>query len=764
MRGPLARAGLAALLAALAACPAPPTRHYYTLTFPPGSARYDKALPYTVRVKDFAINATYNGDQLVYREDVHEVSYDRERRWTERPQRMVSDVTRKYLRQSGLFEQVIEKLGERPPDFVLEGEIDAIEELVSGEDSYAHLAVSLRLVRFESGTVVWRRSFDERRKIPGGKARVVVRALSEILEQELARSVEELGRHFSPATGEPGPQAPSPTAPTAPTPSEAEPRGAEPGPAGAPGSQAPAEAADGEQAQAQQAAEGSERPFALSGPSPAGEALRPDPTSPLASHPQLLADETDMPAGKGAVFFPALSGAGGREPPLAVYQDGELVAQGKMGERIVLDPGRYVAQFGSGAGRQQSAVAVVVEEGRVTVAPPTWAALELRVVNERFIGFRGSYELISMPAREEYGIGFGVDEELGEELKVWVLPPGLYKVIQAGGTYRDRVNFATVYLEPGKLTHFTLVRDPDTGDFKGAGVFTEEESRGGAEGPWKKALVLGGDVKVGYVDDAASGGWSFDVGLFVDAMARYLKEPNLFVSRLELEEGILRPASTERFEPYYDRLYFHNIYTFHLLPWLGPYVRAGLETKILPRYKHYDEPVASIDVVDAQGRLSQTLTDVDRVQLGSPFAPLQLKEGLGGNVRALHTLWVDLDLRLGVGARQYFPFGELAVDTSTGVERLTRVSEYHLEGVEGAVVASGRISRWVIVTTEVDGLVPFTDVDNSVFTWRTQVSLRLVSFASLNYLLNVTRDPNRRAGPITTWQQLFQLRFSYSVF
>ncbi|HEY3449929.1 MAG TPA: ABC-type transport auxiliary lipoprotein family protein [Myxococcales bacterium] len=762
MRGAFKRFALAALLG-LAACPAPPTRHYYTLTFPPGQARYDKALPFTVRVKDFAINATYNGDQLVYREDVNEVSYDKERRWTERPQRMVADVARKYLRQSGLFEQVIEKLGERPPDFVLEGEIDAIEELVSGEDSYAHLAVSLRLVRFENDTVVWRRSFDERRKIPGGKARVVVRTLSEILEQELAKSVDELGKHFATAANGAPPSSSSPSA----APDAAHAAVPAPAPASDTAAAVPAKGPGDnklEPVPAVQKAEEPARPFALTGPAPSGEALRPDPTSPLASLPQLLADETDMPAGKGAVFFPSLSGAGDREPPLAVYKDGELVAQGKMGERVVLDPGTYVAQFGSGAGRQQTAIPVAVEEGRVTVAPASWAALELRVVNERFIGFRGNYELISMPAREEYGVGFGVDEELGEELKVWVLPPGLYKVVQAGGNYRDRVNFATVYLVPGKLTHFTLVRDPDSGDFKGAGVFTEEESAGGVDGPWKKLLVLGGDVKVGYGNDAASNGWSFDIGLFVDAMVRYLKEPHLFVSRLELEEGILRPASTQRFEPYYDRLYFHNIYTFHFLPWLGPYVRAGAETKILPRYKDYDQPVASIDVVDAQGNPLETLTNVDRIQLGNPFAPLQLKEGLGGNVRALHTLWIDLDLRLGVGARQYFPFGELALDTSTGADRLRRVSEYHLEGVEGAVVASGRISRWVILTTELDGLMPFTNVDNTVFTWRTQVSLRLVSFASLNYLLNVTRDPNRRAGPITTWQQLFQLRFSYSVF
>ncbi|MBI5549365.1 MAG: membrane integrity-associated transporter subunit PqiC, partial [Deltaproteobacteria bacterium] len=281
---------LAAMLLSLAACPKAQTRHYYSLTFPPGSASFTAPFPYTVRVKDFGISATYNGDQLVYREDVHEIEYAKERRWTERPPRMVADLVRKYLRQSGLVAQVIDKYGERPPDFVLEGDIDAIEELISGEEGFAHLAVSLRLVRFESDTVVWRRSFDERRKVPSGKARATVRALSEILEEQLSRSVDELGRYLDEAARAPASPAPPSSAPKA----DAAPR-PEPVPAVA---------------------------------NPALGILRPEPPgSALGQHPQLVRDESDMPAGMGAVFFPSLSEDGEREPPLALYRDGDLAAQ-----------------------------------------------------------------------------------------------------------------------------------------------------------------------------------------------------------------------------------------------------------------------------------------------------------------------------------------------------------------------------------------------------------------------------------------------------
>jgi ABC-type uncharacterized transport system auxiliary subunit len=742
-----------ALLALPLGCFKEAVRHYYTLTFPPGPSRFASPFPYTVRVKDFAINATYEGDQLVYREDVNEVAYEKERRWTERPQRMVADMARKYLRQSGIVEQVIEKLGEKPPDFMLEGDIDAIEELDSGQDTYAHLAVSLRLVRFDTDLVVWRHSFEERRKVPGEKARAVVRALSEILEQELNKSVDELGKYFAEEQAKKQGGLPAPP--------KAEPPATELKPT-PPSGEVPAGPDQPATADLGPDAPKAEPPVAEKpAPKAADTAIHPDPNSPLAQHPQLLRDETSMPAGKGAIFLPALSDDPEREPPVAIYRDNELVAQGRMGSRIAVDPGRYEVRFGSGAGRQQLTLQVVVEEGRVTIGPPGWAAMELRVVNDHFIGFRGSYEIISMPEREEYGIGFGVDEEQGEEVKVWVLPPGLYKVVQAGGTYRDRVNFATVWLQGGKLTHFTLVKDQDTNDFKGAGVSTDEEIMATTSGPWKKSLVIGGDAKVSYTNGVGSG-WNIDLSIFGDALFRYLKEPHLFVSRLELEEGLLRPASTRRFEVYYDRLYFHNIYIFHLLSWLGPYAQAGLETKVLPRWQDYDAP-RDIDEYDAGGNYVRTYQATDRIKLGNPLAPLQLKEGVGGNARVLHMLWVDLDVRLGIGAWQYFPFGELRVDSTTGYDRLIQTAQYHLEGVEGAIVGTARLSRWFIITTEFDGLLPFDQAANAVFTWRSQASLRIVSFASLNYLLNVTRDPNVKAGPVMLWEQLFQLRFSYSV-
>jgi hypothetical protein len=358
-------------------------------------------------------------------------------------------------------------------------------------------------------------------------------------------------------------------------------------------------------------------------------------------------------------------------------------------------------------------------------------------------------------------VGFGADEEQGEEVRVWVLKPGLYKIVRAGGTYRDRENFATVQLEAGKLTRFTLVLDEATGDFKGAGVVAEAEAPKTRQGPWRAQAVIGGDVQVSHSDETATRGWNIDLSLFLDGQLRFQDEPHLFAARLEVEEGQLRAAGQRRFEPIIDRLYVHSIYTYHLVPWFGPYARAGLETKLMPRYKSYDTP-RDVQRVDADGNLLETLAGTDLVTLGDPLSPLQLKEGAGGNLRLLRSVRVDLDVRAGIGARQYFPRGELAVD-SKDENRVRQTSRYRLEGVEGTVVGTARLSRWIGVSTELDGLVPFADGSNTVYTWRSQVSLRLVSFASLNYRLNVTRDPNRVTGPPITAEHFLQLRFSYGL-
>src|SRR5262249_22781568 len=333
--------------------------------------------------------------------------------------------------------------------------------------------------------------------------------------------------------------------------------------------------------------------------------------------PQLQHDDTPIPLGLGAIFAPTLSD-GEREPRVIVFQNGQEVADGQHGRRIVVPPGEYEVHVGSGAVDQQLAVPVVVEEGKTTVLPPTWAALEVSVVDDKFIPFRGSYELIRMDNRDPIGLGFGADETLGEVTRVWVLTPGLYKLIRAGGTYRDRTNFATVRVEGSKLTRFTLVLDTNDLSFKGAGendpvvgevqAMTDEE----AAQPWQLRAVLGGSLNFNRNDLAGQAqGWKLSFAVFFDGMARYASGPHVWLTQISAEEGQTRVLSQDFFQSDTDRVYLNSVYTYNLLPWFGPYARVGFETKLLPRYQLLDPP-RDVVVLDTNGQQVGTLTAASR--------------------------------------------------------------------------------------------------------------------------------------------------------
>jgi ABC-type uncharacterized transport system auxiliary subunit len=713
------RWGIAALLACAAiACGTPAPRHYYTLTGQMPATKFAQPFPVKLRVRDLEMRRSYRRDELVTRADANELTFLRRQRWSEPPQRMISGLVREQVRRSGIATEVQDDTAVGEPDFVLAGEIEAIEQLTAGSERWAHLAGVLRLQRFKDDTAVWDFRIDARRPVSGTSTRSMVRSLSEILAAETDRALVDLGRFLA-----------DPNAPRV---------------AVIP----PAEAAT----------------------RPAPGMLVPDPTSTLNDMPQLLRDDTEIPLGRGAIFAPTLSD-GDREPLVGVYRAGRLViGKGRLGRRIVVDPGDYEVRIGSGAGNQQLSSAVRVEAGKTTIVPPIWAGLEVAVVDETFVPFRGTYELIRMESREDFGLGFGADEQLGEETRVWVLPPGLYKIIRAGGTYRDRTDFATVRVDAGRLTRFTLVLDPDDGRFLGAGendpsiadlAVTDED-----ESPWLLRAVIGGDLNFRRSDQLGEQeGWRISFRAFFDGAVRLTTGRHLWNTQLELEQGQTRLPDQDTFQSDADRLFFHTIYTYQLLSWFGPYARAGLETKLLTRYENFDTP-QDVVVLDEEGMPVRTLTSVRRVKLGSTFAPLSLREGAGGNFRVLRTRFAELDLRLGFGGRQtiandLFVFQE---DLAGGPGQLIPVVDSSVEGFEGTLVGLGRVTRFVTVSTELDGLVPINGDDLIVVTWRNQTTVRLASFLSLNYRFNLTRDPNLGIGTDVRTEHDVQLRFSFVLF
>src|SRR5262249_43045270 len=141
------------------------------------------------------------------------------------------------------------------------------------------------------------------------------------------------------------------------------------------------------------------------------------------------------------------------------------------------------------------------------------------------------------------------------------------------------------------------------------------------------------------------------------------------------------------------------------------------------------DPARDVAVLDASGNTVETLTNVSRVELGSTWAPTQLKQGAGGNFRVFRRSFLELDLRVGLGLRQTIASGlKVYQDLPNGTGKLVAVEDSNLFGLETTFVALGRVSSFISLSSELDALIPVTADTDSVFTWRNQLTLRLVSF------------------------------------
>jgi len=493
---------------------------------------------------------------------------------------------------------------------------------------------------------------------------------------------------------------------------------------------------------------------------------------------QYTSDRTQVPAGKGAIFLPALSEEPDREPDVEVYKGGKSVASGSMGRRIVLSPGRYRIYFGSGTLSQRMSRDVTVRADETTIVQADWGTLDVAVMDDRFIPFRGSYELINMANREFVGTGYGADEERGEQTQVWVLEPGRYKIIQPGSTYRARTNFATVQLQAGTLVPFTLVLNADTRDFLGAGVSDagDEEDK---DKVWSLRVSLGGTTLVSQrSDQLPNPGTNLSFQLFSDNLLRFTQGRHLWTTRLDLEEGqtlqstVLAdgsPGSILKGEyrqvPLTDLLYLNSIYVYRLLPWVGPYVRIGGNTQLFPSNLNFEVPT-DVVILEEGGEQTGSREQTSQVRLSGPFSPLELRQGIGANFKLFHNPRLDMDLRGGLGMREYLANGLLRVDDDVAtpeIELRTGLNSI-LAGPELAVLATARITRYVQLTTDFDALVPFQGIDQMQFKWRNTVNLRLASYASLSYTLNFDRNPDIGLLNPLTFDQGIQLRFAFTLF
>ncbi len=193
----LARLALLALVAGGAACfgGSSPVRSYYVLHGVTTSSMVNRPILGLVRVRNFNAATIYEKFQFVVRRNPYELQYNEDNVWAVKPNRMLSDEVARALAESRRFTAVARELGELKPDYILTGDLHAIEVYDSDNVWFAHLALSLRLTRYDNGATVHTFSFDERRPLPERTFAQAARAISELMStamDELLVSLESV--------------------------------------------------------------------------------------------------------------------------------------------------------------------------------------------------------------------------------------------------------------------------------------------------------------------------------------------------------------------------------------------------------------------------------------------------------------------------------------------------------------------------------------------------------------------------------------------
>jgi ABC-type uncharacterized transport system auxiliary subunit len=197
------RAGvmLAAVLLTLAlnmSCGGAATARSYTLHIPAPPPATEKPLPVTLGVERFqAVDALADRRILCYESSI-QVKYYEQDLWNSDPAQLLTELTFRYLAQTRLVERVRMLPWAQRVDYVVQGRILNFEELDSGQEPQARVALVLTLARYPSRETLWSGTFRAEEPVEGGGVPALVEALSaatdKVLKQGVAQLLAELSR------------------------------------------------------------------------------------------------------------------------------------------------------------------------------------------------------------------------------------------------------------------------------------------------------------------------------------------------------------------------------------------------------------------------------------------------------------------------------------------------------------------------------------------------------------------------------------------
>jgi hypothetical protein len=385
-----------------------------------------------------------------------------------------------------------------------------------------------------------------------------------------------------------------------------------------------------------------------------------------------------------------------------------------------------------------------------------------------------NFDVFSVDTKRVVASSTGAVESRGEEAPILDLSAGTYKIVRAGEPFEARVDFAIATVIDDTVTDYLIVVDADSLNFRGSGPVVGDLPRGVEIAGLRVSLNGGGTLMFNQRANAVgmTSGTAAQFGLFGNFGLLFDKGDHLLDVAAQLRLDLVDPY-TGSVMPTGDHFSASALYSYKLNnPYLGPYVRGAMRTRIFPGYLYLQSTGMTTNVVitrtdgTPETQTIGNLANPDdlRIKVADPFGPFLLQEELGANLKAidLDLLLVKLNVgtRIGFGFRQGIMNGLLVVDGSTDEDTnpifLHEVRNYSTLGPVIGANASVTFARWLFGSAQFGVLAPVMNTDRREVTDLSFARRLLIDFsgtagfkvpiltnllfASADYTFRVERD------------------------
>ena len=477
---------------------------------------------------------------------------------------------------------------------------------------------------------------------------------------------------------------------------------------------------------------------------------------------QLELDVTAVPDGKGAIFVPSLTDAS-LEPAIIVKIDGERVALGRTGERLVVPPGEYEVRAGTGPSEKRARTTVQVEAGETTEVAPFFTAVRVQAVDRA-----GAPQRVTYTVSQE-GQEFGSWETSGEgrfaDSAVLFVPAGTF-MLGLGTSEDTNASAVAVPARAGDLLNYRLVVDRER--LFRAELATEDVEH--EPSIWRYRWTVGVDGTLEETSNRLRGysGRSLRIGVFTEASVGIDTGNHVAQLNMELDESWIGFESDYGpelpFQKLSDEATAELLYNYRLGGIIGPYMRGMATTSFFPTELEFG---ADSEVVQQETGQSETVERGDTLRLAEPFSPTFLQQGGGVSVNTLERQRVNLLVRGGVAARQSFFRDARYVVESDG----DRLSVIDLEdnrdlGAEMTALARFRPSNAVRLDAGLEVFLPQDQVLGDedlrpIYRLSGLLDMRITNYASFIYRFSLARDDVQIDGPQSFHSMALRLQHSF---